>query len=146
VCVAAVCDNPEAASSRWRSAYISSSESSALLESYRAAARYVDPEAIAIEKSGQIMFILGAASYNTGKSKKDSLQSAVEMGQQILRGLRFFAAGKSGRGGESRQHERQFLLGIGRPCENALELHRSYKEARRALAIGSQLQGTGPII
>jgi len=56
------------------------------------------------------------------------------MGKQILRGLRFF------------QRDRQFLLGIGRPCENALLLHRSYKEARQALSIGSQLQGSAPVM
>src|SRR5204863_5973350 len=59
VCVAEVYDNPENPTPRWRSAYISSAEGSTLLESYRAAARFVDAEAIVIEKSGQIMFILG---------------------------------------------------------------------------------------
>ncbi len=56
------------------------------------------------------------------------------MGQHLLRGLRFL------------QRERRLILGIGRRCESALELHRSYKEARQAVAVGSKLRGAGAVI
>ncbi|HLZ57475.1 MAG TPA: helix-turn-helix domain-containing protein, partial [Ktedonosporobacter sp.] len=34
----------------------------------------------------------------------------------------------------------------GRHCEHPLQLHRSYQQARQAVAIGGQLQGAGPVI
>lgn len=123
---------------RWRTAYLPGGTHAALLENARAAARHVDPEAIVMEKSGQLVFILAVPSDQRQDHSpalwRSSTNNDIEMGQQLLRSLRFL------------QREQQFVLGIGRHCEDALLLHRSYKEARQALSIGSQLQGTGSII
>jgi purine catabolism regulator len=136
VCVAEIHDEQGTAQSHWRGNYLPGD--TALLESARAAARYVDAESIVMEKSGQLMFILGAATGKPGESNSTtgerSFQSDVEMGQHLLRGLRFL------------QRERRLILGIGRRCESALELHRSYKEARQAVAVGSKLRGAGTVI
>ncbi len=144
VCVAQVHDgvdvvgNGQGASPAWQTAYLPGDLGAELLESARAAARHVDPEAIVIEKSGQLLFILGVASVDvdhrsTAKLRLDC-DSDIEMGQRLLRDLRFLL------------RERQFILGIGRRCDNVLYLHRSYKEARQAVSVGSQLQGAGSVI
>ncbi|QBD82759.1 PucR family transcriptional regulator [Ktedonosporobacter rubrisoli] len=123
--------------SGWQAVYRPDTASSLLLESARAAAKHVDSEAIVVEKSGQLIFILGAAPARVGYKGarlKASFKNDIDVGQHLLRNLRFL------------QRDRQFVMGIGRPCEDALHLHRSYREAQQALAIGSQLQGSGTVI
>jgi PucR family transcriptional regulator, purine catabolism regulatory protein len=134
VCVAQACSDQEPSSSHLP--HDVGTLLLEILESARAAAHHIDPEAIVVEKNGQFVFILGTtrSSEQATATLKPRFNSDIDMGQQLLRDLRFL------------QRERQFILGIGRQYDNPLHLHRSYQEARQAVAVGSQLQGAGAVI
>lgn len=109
-----------------------------LLDSARVAARRSDPEAIVMEKSGQLTFILGvpdARGQGSGaRGQQRTFARDVAIGQHLLRDL------------HALQEGRQFLLGIGRRSIDALHLHHSYNQARQAIAIGSQIDNTNAVV
>ncbi len=136
VCIAEERKQIEGAAARWSPVYLRNDVGSMLLEHARSVARRIDADAIVVEKSGQLIFIVGVSTPEKAANvmQKRDVQGDIEMGQQLLRDMRFL------------QREREFVLGIGRRCGDALQLARSYQEARQAIAIGGQLQDMGAVI
>jgi purine catabolism regulator len=128
------CSSDEQEHAPWSTTYVPD-EVNILLERVRSAARHLDPAAIVVEKSGQIICILAVEAIERSTAAlRRADQHDIEVGQQLLRDLRF------------PQRERDFIIGIGRRCENALSLHRSYQEACQAVAVGSHLRDAGPVM